>query len=55
MYTTDERGIFNTYAAELPMYYAEYPSREQQRNYALQGAFALLIVGLLVLTAFGVS
>lgn len=55
MYTTDDRGILNNYAVELPIYYAEYPSEEQQRRYALQGAVAILLVGLLMLTAFSVS
>lgn len=55
MYTTDGTGLVNTYAVEVPIYYAEYPSFEQQRRYALQGAVAILFVGLLVLSVFGVS
>lgn len=36
MYTTvNEEGILNNYAPSLPIYYAEYPSQEQQRRYAL--------------------
>ncbi|MBD1834250.1 ssl1498 family light-harvesting-like protein [Cyanobacteria bacterium FACHB-472] len=54
-YTTDERGILNNYAAEPAVYVAEAPSPEQQRNYALQGAIAIVFVSLLVLTAFGIS
>jgi hypothetical protein len=54
-YTTDERGILNNYAAEPTVYVAETPSPEQQRNYALQGAIAIVFVSLLVLTAFGIS
>lgn len=54
-YTTDERGIFNNYAAEPSIYYAEYPSQEQQQRYALQGAIATLFVALTLLTAFAVS
>jgi hypothetical protein len=35
MYTTvNEEGILNNYAPSLPIYYAEYPSQEQQRRYA---------------------
>lgn len=53
--TTDERGILNNYAKEVPAYYAEYPSLEQQRRYAIQGAVAFVLVSVLVLTAFGIS
>ncbi|XWK88648.1 MAG: ssl1498 family light-harvesting-like protein [Phormidium sp.] len=55
MYTTDDRGILNNYAVEPTVYYAEYPSQEQQQKYLFQGAVAVLLVSLLVLTAFGVS
>ena len=56
MYTTvNEAGLLNNYAPELPIYYAEYPSQEQQRRYALQGAIATLFVSLLVLTTLAAS
>jgi hypothetical protein len=55
MYTTSEEGLLNNYAAEPPVYFAEYPSLEQQQGYALQGAIAVLLVTLTVLTAFSVS
>jgi hypothetical protein len=55
MYTTDDRGILNNYATEPKMYYAVYPSPEQQNNYALQGAIASLFVTALVLVSFVVS
>ena len=56
MYTTvDEAGILNNYAPELPTYYAEYPSQEQQGRYAFQGAIATLFVSLLVLTTLAAS
>ncbi|WP_448561872.1 photosystem II assembly protein Psb34 [Trichothermofontia sp.] len=51
MYTTDDRGILNTYAIEPAMTYAAYPSEAQQRQYALQGAVATLFVSLLILVA----
>jgi hypothetical protein len=45
MYTTqDERGILNNYASEPQMYFAEYPSPEQQRLYMFQGALAIGLV-----------
>ncbi|MFW6359766.1 MAG: photosystem II assembly protein Psb34 [Chroococcales cyanobacterium] len=53
--TTDERGIMNNYANEPNLYFAEYPSLEQQRRYALQGAIATLLVTALVLISFAVS
>ncbi|MBD1823032.1 ssl1498 family light-harvesting-like protein, partial [Cyanobacteria bacterium FACHB-DQ100] len=35
MYTTrNEDGILNNYASEPTMYFAEFPSSEQQQRYA---------------------
>lgn len=53
--TTDEYGLINNYSNEPDMYYAVYPSPEQQRNYLYQGAFAVLLLSSLVLTALAVS
>lgn len=53
--TTDERGILNNYANEPKMYYAAYPSVEQQRRYAFQAGVAILFVTTIVLVALGVS
>ena len=56
MYTNaNEQGIVNNYAKDPVIYYAEYPTVDEQRRYALQGAFATLLVGLLILTTLGVS
>ncbi|MGB8701075.1 MAG: ssl1498 family light-harvesting-like protein [Thermosynechococcaceae cyanobacterium] len=44
MYTIDETGVMNSYATEPKMYFAPYPSVEQQRRYMLQGALAILLV-----------
>jgi hypothetical protein len=56
MYTTsDDQGILNNYASEPALYYAEYPSIEQQRQYALQGAIATLFVTAIVLVSLAVS
>jgi hypothetical protein len=55
MYTRNEEGLLNNYATEPTVYFAEYPSPEQQQRYALQGAIAVLLVTLTVLTAFAVS
>lgn len=55
MYTSNESGILNNYATEPEMYYAVYPSPEQQRLYALLGAIATLFVTALVLTALAIS
>ena len=53
--TTNENGILNNYASEPEIYYAQYPSPEQQERYALQGAIALLFVGTLFLTALSIG
>lgn len=56
MYTTaNEEGILNNYAPETQIYYAEYPSQEQQRRYAFQGAIATLLVSFLLLTTLAAS
>jgi hypothetical protein len=56
MYTTvNEEGILNNYASEPKVYYAQYPNQYEQRQYALQGAFAALLLTTLVLVAFAVS
>ncbi|TAF11053.1 MAG: ssl1498 family light-harvesting-like protein [Nostocales cyanobacterium] len=53
--TTNEEGILNNYATEPQLYYAEYPTKEQQSNYLFQGAVAILFVTSVVLIALGVS
>lgn len=56
MYTTiNEEGILNNYATEPEMYYAAYPSTEEQRSYAFQGAVAALFITAIILVALGVS
>ena len=53
--TTDERGIQNNFASEPKLYYAEYPSTEQQNQYKLLGAVAMLLISTVVAIAFTVS
>jgi hypothetical protein len=55
MYTVDETGVMNSYAVEPKMYFAVYPSVEQQRRYLVQGAIAVLLVTATLLTALAVS
>jgi hypothetical protein len=56
MYTTvNENGVLNNYATEPQIYCANYPNTQEQRQYALQGAFATLLVVTLVLLGLGVS
>lgn len=53
--TTDDRGILNNYATEPAMYYAEFPSVDQQQRYAQQGAIAVLLVSAIMMLALSVS
>jgi hypothetical protein len=53
--TTDEHGVMNNYASEPEIYYAQSPSLEQQRNYLVQGAVAVLLIASVVFTALAVS
>jgi hypothetical protein len=55
MYTTSNEGLLNNYAVEPQLYYASFPSAEQQSRYAFQGAIAMLFVSSLILTALSVS
>ena len=48
----DKGGV---YATEPTIYYAEYPSPEQQRRYAIQGAVATLFVTAVILVSLAVS
>jgi hypothetical protein len=53
--TTDENGILNNFASEPKMYFAESPSKQQQRNYIFQGVIATLVIAASIVTAFVVS
>lgn len=55
MYTSNDEVILNNYAAEPAVYFAEFPSPEQQQRYAFQGAIATLLIVFSLLTAFSVS
>ena len=55
MYTVDETGVMNNYAVEPEMYFAEYPSEEQQRRYMLQAGLASLLVAVTFCLALTVS
>ena len=52
MYVNSEReGNLNNYATESNIYYAEYPSVEQQSRYAFQGAFFGFIYWLIIVSS----
>ena len=56
MYTQQlDNGVLNNYANEPAMYYAPYPSPEQQAQYVRLAGFATLLVSALFLVAFSVS
>ncbi|MEA5509232.1 ssl1498 family light-harvesting-like protein [Crocosphaera sp. UHCC 0190] len=49
--TSDENGILNNFANEPNMYYATYPTQQQQRRYLVQGIVAVfLIIGVVTVT-----
>ncbi|KAB1990368.1 photosystem II assembly protein Psb34, partial [Haemophilus parainfluenzae] len=56
MYTTTQldNGILNNSAVEPEVYFATYPSPEQQQRYALQGALASLLIASLVMVTLAV-
>ena len=53
--TIDREGLNNNYAVVPPVYFATFPTSEQARQYAIQGAAAALFVVSLVVTAAVVS
>lgn len=53
--TTNENGVLNNYPTEPAMYYAEYPSPEQQSRYAQLAGLAALLVSGLLFTAIAIS
>ena len=53
--TIDETGVWNNYAAEPDMYFAEYPSEEQQSKYMVQGGAAALLISSLLMVALAAS
>ncbi|WNZ48475.1 ssl1498 family light-harvesting-like protein [Leptolyngbya boryana CZ1] len=56
MYTTrNEDGILNNYPSEPVMYFAEFPSSEQQQTYVTQGAIAVLLITFTFLMALAAS
>ena len=56
MQTTQlDNGILNNYAAEPKIYFADYPAVYEQRRYLQQGAFAALLVTVLLLVSAIVS
>ncbi len=54
-YTTEEGGRLNNFAAEPKVYKAEPPTKNEQRNYIILGAFALILVGGVFAVAFYAS
>ncbi|MBO1055628.1 MAG: ssl1498 family light-harvesting-like protein [Dolichospermum sp. JUN01] len=52
--TTNEEGILNNYAREPKLYWAELPTKSQQKSYAFQGAVAILFITSIVLITLGV-
>lgn len=54
-YTIEEGGRLNNFAVEPKMYSAEPPTKNQQRNYIVMGAGAIVLVATLVFVAVSVS
>lgn len=57
MFTTTQldNGILNNYAVEPEMYFATYPSSDQQERYIKQAAIASFLVASLLLISLAVS
>jgi hypothetical protein len=53
--TVDQEGLTNNYAVEPTVYYSLFPSPEQMKQYALQGAAAVLLITGLIITSVAVS
>ena len=55
MKTVSNEGLFNNYASEPQLYYAQTPDLFQQREYLRQGLMAATFVMFLLFAAFAVS
>ncbi len=55
MKTLNEQGQSSNSPDESPIYYAQYPSPEQQQRYLLQGGIAVLFITALILFAVAIS
>jgi hypothetical protein len=55
MYTIDETGVLNNYATEPQVYFANYPSSEQQKRYMFQAGLSTLLVTAALFISFSVS
>jgi hypothetical protein len=53
-YTTEEDGRLNNFAKEPKVYQAEYPNKNQQRNYIILGIAGVMLVTILVVVAASV-
>jgi hypothetical protein len=51
----DERGLLNNFAVEPSLYFAEFPSAQQQRQYLIQGTVAVAFVAVILGVALAVS
>ncbi|MEM9154752.1 MAG: ssl1498 family light-harvesting-like protein [Cyanobacteria bacterium J06642_2] len=54
-YRTDERGVLNNFPIEVEDQVVEPPTKEQQLKYVLGGLAAMVLLGLVLWTAFAVS
>lgn len=54
-YTTEEGGRLNNFAAEPKVYQAAPPTKTEQRNYAILGLVAVLLVAGLITVAIYAS
>ena len=53
--TKDETGVWNNYASEPQVYFAEYPSPEAQRQYWTFAGVSVLLVSSLIMVALAAS
>ncbi|MEM6445052.1 MAG: ssl1498 family light-harvesting-like protein [Cyanobacteria bacterium P01_D01_bin.123] len=54
-YRTDERGVLNNFPIEVEDQVVEPPTKEQQLKYVFGGLAAMVLLGLVLWTAFAVS
>ena len=55
MKTVSNEGLFNNYASEPQIYYAQYPDLFEQRTYLRQGLMAATFVLFMLFVSFAVS
>lgn len=52
MRITDEQGLYNNFASEPEVYFAEPPTNSEKTRYAIQAVFSAALIGVIAYIAY---